>query len=163
RHHAAIAFCLNRLGGLPDQAVKHNEMALQSGFATAEVFNNLAFNCLSLNKRKEARENLDRALQLNEDLQAAHHNRAHLNLAEAFLKLGQPGPAAKRGDAYRDLTSGIDDIRKAIALGPKSAELYFDAARLCAMAARTDARWLADGMSYLEQSLDQGADPNKRF
>ena len=155
RNKAALGYCLNRAGGRPASARDYYEEAIKSGFATAEVYNNLGFNFLQSNKPIEARKALDRAIELDPKLQAAYHNRAFLVLS----KMNQLKPAAKDEEFYRDLKEGIADAKRAIDLGSPSAELYYDAACLCATAAGVEPRWAEPAFQFLTDALRQGYDP----
>jgi len=153
RSKAALAYCLNRTDGQSEVAIFYCRDAIKSGFATAEVFNNLGFNYLSLDKTKEAKQNLDRAIELDSGLQAAYHNRARVALVHALK------PMAQNKATYRSLLAGIDDANEAIAKGTASAELYFDAAHLCVLAARVEERWGATALKHVEECINQGFDP----
>jgi hypothetical protein len=68
-------------------------------------------------------------------------------------------PMAQDKEIYRSLVAGIDDAHEAIAKGTASAELYFDAARLCALAARVEQSWGTIALNHVEESINQGFDP----
>jgi hypothetical protein len=44
-------------------------------------------------------------------------------------------------------------------VGPGTADLAYDAARLCALAARRDPRWLEPALGYLEEAIGLGQNP----
>jgi tetratricopeptide (TPR) repeat protein len=158
RNKAALGYCLNRTGQ-DWSAVDHHKQAIAAGFATAEVYNNLGFSYLKVKKFKEAKDSLDRALQLAPDLQAAYHNRARVAYWDALEKFSRKGPLDKAKEIDRDLASGIADVQKAIGLGPASAELSLDAARLYSVAARLEDCWVMPALAHLEESLKQGTNP----
>jgi serine/threonine protein kinase/Tfp pilus assembly protein PilF len=159
RSKAALAYCLNRMDGRKEDAIEYYKAAIKSGFATAEVFNNLGFNYLRMNQTKEAKQCLDRAIDLDSALQAAYHNRARVALDHALFNLKDLKPMAQEKESYRSLVAGIDDAHEAIAKGTASAELYFDAARLCALGARVEQRWGTIALNHVEESINQGFDP----
>jgi serine/threonine protein kinase len=110
---ACLAYCLARLRSFTS-AVGRSQKAIQSGFATAEVYNNLGYCELQLNLLVTARQNLDKAVALNPSLGVAYYNRGLLDL--------------KRFVAGKPLENGLKDFDRAIELGPTSGTMYFDAA-----------------------------------
>ena len=160
RIKAALGYCLNRTGNDRGADVCYG-LAIELGFGNAEVFNNRGYGFRKLNRLKEARESLDRAIGLDPRLQAAHHNRALVAYTFALTKKNQLNPTAKDKEIYRDLESGIADAQAAIKLGSPSAELYFDAACLCALAAMVDPDWVSVAMQHLEQAVERGIDPKE--
>src|SRR5205823_4461546 len=111
-------YCLNRMpAGKPETAIKYHEAAIKAGFATAEVYNNLGYSYQLRNNPKEARKALDRAIELDANLQAAYHNRAFVTRSEIMPKAPKLKPNAKSDETYRVLKSGIADAQKAIAMG----------------------------------------------
>jgi Flp pilus assembly protein TadD len=147
--HACRAYCLQQLGQYHD-ASAHYERALEAGFATPVVYNNLGC-CYWLDRRLiEARTKLNRAIEIDEHLQAAYHNRALVDLDTAYA----------RGKDYFPHT-GIADIERAIDLGPTTAELYFDAARLYAVATRTKPTQIEPALQAIEHALDYGWPPQE--
>ena len=159
RNKAALGYCLNRLEQF-ESAAEYHKKAIQAGFASAEVYNNLGFCQLrSNNKLIEAKQSLDRALQLDPNLQAAYHNRALVAYQDAVNKISGKSPREKEGIDRDIILSGIADIQKAIVLGPGSTELSRDSARLYAVAACLDERWIPLALAHLEASIQQGTDP----
>jgi tetratricopeptide (TPR) repeat protein len=127
-------------------AVNFYEEAINDGFATAEVYNNLGYSLLeSRGPRQPVQRNLDAAVDLNPHLQAAFHNRA-LYYLRRFERDGKPLSAV-----------GIDDIQKAMRLGPESTELYRDAAFVHAAAKEHD----AEALDFLEKAIAMGQDPHE--
>lgn len=152
---AGIGYCLNRTNN-HQAANEYYQLAIQNGFSTAEVYNNLGYCQIKLGQLKEARHSLDQAIQRNEALQAAYHNRALLALGEAVKNPGQFSPNASMTPGYLALKSGIADAQKALDLGAGTAELHHDAARLYAVAARVEKHWVAQAMRHLEESVKLG-------
>ncbi len=150
RLSACIAYCLSR-EGQHATAVIENKRALDAGFVTAEVYNNLAYSQMSNSQLKEARENLAWAQDLKPRLPAACHNRLVLLKQELF-----------RNDLQR-----LAEVQPALDLAldacPESAELYGHAADLCAAAAlRTAERekdeWAELALTHLEHAAHLGLD-----
>jgi serine/threonine protein kinase/Tfp pilus assembly protein PilF len=107
------------------KAVQRYQQAIDVGFKSAEVFNNQGHSYLQLSKFNEARNCLKEAIKLNPQLTAAYHNRAWIGLRESDPDVG----------------CMITDIEKAIALSclnAETAQLYGDAACMCALAGQLD-------------------------
>ena len=64
----------------PEDAISQFEKAIQRGFATAEVHNNLGYCLMYRSRFAEAEMHLDKALQLKPNFQAAIHNRGMVPL-----------------------------------------------------------------------------------
>jgi tetratricopeptide (TPR) repeat protein len=160
---ACLGYCLHARGE-PRQAALLYQEALESGYATAELLNNLGAAELYLAQAAEAEQHLGRALALA-PLQAAYHNRAlvYLNLARQTPPAAPESAVASNADARREelLLKGIADAEKAMAVGLPSGELFYDAAQLCAVAGRSDRQWLGPALGYLDQALRYGVEPKK--
>ena len=115
---ASLAYCLGAAKFHKD-AIDWGREAIDAGYAVAEVHNNLGYSLGQLGNLDDARQQLDEAIRLDPALQAAFFNRAKVGLR-----------AALRGASPAD---AISDIERAILLGPPTAELYLDAARLHAL------------------------------
>jgi serine/threonine protein kinase/Tfp pilus assembly protein PilF len=146
RTKACMGYCANRLHQ-HTQAMHHYRQAIAAGYAPAAVFNNLGFSYLQARQLDPAEEPLNRAVSLDDHLQAAFHNRAVLDGLRAART---PHAIPKQG---------IDDIRKARDLGPVTAELTYNTARLYAVAAKQDRCWVQPALGYLEEAIAQGQDP----
>jgi tetratricopeptide (TPR) repeat protein len=116
---ACRAYCLAQMRSF-NNAVGRNQKAIELGFATAEVYNNLGYCELQLNLLVTARQNLDKAIALNPRLGVAYYNRGLLDL--------------RRVVAGKPLENGLKDFDRALELGPTSGTLYFDAACMNAAA-----------------------------
>jgi tetratricopeptide (TPR) repeat protein len=137
-----------------NQQLKHGaaallyEEAIQAGFATAEVYNNLGYSYLeSYQRLDKARKSLEKAIRLSPTLQAASYNRALVDLIQA-----------QRDPAYNP-EAGLSYIQKAIQLGPESAELFYNAALLYALAAKHDESQIEPALNCLQKAIAQGKDP----
>lgn|GEM_PF-5504456 len=123
RAMACFAYCASQLRD-HERAVDAGNVAVESGLATAEVYNNLGYSYLQWRRVREARECFDKALELKPTLQAARFNRAMLGLERSGQEWSE-GPE-----------SAIADIEQAIVNGPATSDLYWLAATLYATAAR---------------------------
>jgi serine/threonine protein kinase/Tfp pilus assembly protein PilF len=169
---ACLGYCLN-LTGQTSAAIAYHGRAIEQGWATAEVFNNLGYSHLRRHNLDDAERNLNRALCLKPDCAAAYYNRALVALkrVQAHPAFFAARPVAHDGRAEDSIPSevvahlerGIADVEKAIALGssPFAASLYYDAARLCAVASRRDPRLLPRALDYLSQAIAHGVDPKQ--
>jgi eukaryotic-like serine/threonine-protein kinase len=178
RIKACLGYCLNRMGQ-HRTAIDRYQKAIQAEFAPAEVYNNLGFSYLALNELEDARKNLDQALLVSPDLQAALHNRALVCYRQTFLGLqelellhvqGRKGRDARsveeeeeklRNMMGRFLETGMADIRHALRQDPLNSELLYDAARLHALAATRDPRLASSALLYLSEAVAQGANPRQ--
>ena len=165
------------MGGLTDQALFKATEALERGFATAEVYNNMAF-CFMLksDKTNQAEECLGKALAVNSKMQAAYHNRGFLRLQQACMARFDKMPDQQlkvlpAGDQRELLcrallAQGKADLGEALEVGPASMELYRDLARLHALSAnfpglRQPASPIDvdSALKYLHSAVEKGYDP----
>jgi serine/threonine protein kinase/Tfp pilus assembly protein PilF len=158
RNKAAMGYAVNRTNGKPEVAILWYNEAIKSGFSNAEIHNNLGVNYLRTGKLREAKDNLDQAIRLDDRLQMAYENRARYWISAAMKKMSNLKVGA---ESFGDLQSGIKDAQKAMTLGIASADLYFDAARLCALASQVESPWHKIGLDYLGKSLEQGLNPSR--
>ncbi|NQT11375.1 MAG: protein kinase [Planctomycetes bacterium] len=114
---ACQAYCRALEAHFPD-AIDCSEKAIDAGFATAEVYNNLGYSFLLANDFASAVPALNEAIKQDESLRPALHNRALAELRWA-PKQGRPV----------DARAGTD-IDNAIHAGPPNGALYLDAARV---------------------------------
>lgn len=138
---ACIGYCYSSLKQ-HSEAVIYYQQAIDAGYGTAEVYNDLGYSQSNLSKWGEAEKALTTALALNPELQAGYFNRAIVYLSLVRVK----------GNA--DL--GVADVEKAIAIGPVAADLLRDAACLYASAGNPDA-----ALDCLEQAIERGLDPSR--
>jgi Flp pilus assembly protein TadD len=149
RIKACLGYCSNLLG-IHEGAIFHYDEARELNFTTAEVLNNLGYSYTvwrnPLTKPDDALDRADefltQALKLDNRLQPAHYNRARVN-------------------SQRLPRQGLADIREAIKLGPVSAPLYWDAARLACLLATREGRQDPEIFDYLNAAIDNGLDPAK--
>jgi Flp pilus assembly protein TadD len=128
---AAIYFC--------DQAV-------QKGFQSPGVLNNMAVSHRQLGRLDIAEEYLQRAIAADEHLPAAHLNLVLVHLNRAARGLPVP-------------ESALVHARKAAQLCPPSAVLYRYVAALFACAAQERPELVQVAIEYLEKAVAQGLDP----
>jgi serine/threonine protein kinase/Tfp pilus assembly protein PilF len=168
RGWAGVAYCLS-LQGEYAAAQDIYEKALQEGFDSAEVRNNLAFCYLRRepDKLREVQRLLDRALADHPKLQAAYFNRAQLGYQEALACLSKydnaqrrhlPSAAPLRAELEKRLVHAYRDAGKALELGPASVELCRLTAWICALGVKQDDKWVGPCLTYLKQAVDAGAD-----
>ncbi len=137
------------LAGLSPECVRYSEQAVKAGYAAPEIYNNLGYAYLQLGHFGPAIDALSRAAELDEPLQAALHNRAWAEFRDSARNREPLNPAAGQ------------DIDRAIAAGPGTAYLYYDAAlihdRLGQESGQHDERKI---VGYLREALRRGADPS---
>jgi serine/threonine protein kinase/Tfp pilus assembly protein PilF len=156
RAKAGLAYCESRTGVDPRAVIEHLGEAITAKYETAAVRNNLGYSCLKTkNGLQKAKDHLDRAIELDDKLPAAYHNRALVALGKALL------PGTKDEQVLLSAKAGIADADKALALGTASAELHYDAACLCAVAARFEPQWTKAAIDHLDAAVRQGCDPKK--
>ena len=174
---ACMGYCFNNLFGKNDDAINCYQQAIAAGFNTAEVANNLGF---SLKTRKEygpALKQFDEALSKNPRLQQAFHNRALVRWTGSdgiLTKITELEKERKKTDAksramvksLSDETNALinlsmNDFEIAQQIGPPSARLSFDAAKLGGIAMRIDRQWADAALSHLKAALQLGLDPRQ--
>jgi len=146
RTSACLGYCFAR-DRQHEKAICHHERAIQAGYATAVVYNNLGYSQLQQSKVKQAKETLDKSIALDPRLSAARHNRG-MAIYQLYLRY-ELNPEA-----------GIEDFREAFRLGPPTAELCRDAAFLAA-AARLSPAWAQHALDYLDKAVDHGCSPGQ--
>ncbi len=118
---------------------------MEAGFESSAVLNNVGYCYLTQNKAKEALQSLDKAVQLDPNLQAAYHNRALVALIRVPNQIVDRIPR-----------QALADLAQAFALGPSSRELSMDAAFLYDVASRIDACWTERTFEYLQRAVQMG-------
>jgi tetratricopeptide (TPR) repeat protein len=140
------------------------EKALATGYESAALRNNLGYFHLKLGPAEKALESLDRAVALEATLQAAYHNRGCVYLLLETMRRATPGkrglPPATTATRDKLLNAALDDLTRAIDIGPPSAELYKDAAQACAELGLAHPELRARAVEYLARALDHGIDRN---
>jgi serine/threonine protein kinase len=143
--YAGMGYCF---GGLeqPKPAIKYYRLALEGGYSSPGLLNNLGYALIRTGQGDAAEQYLKQAIQQKSDLQAAHRNLVLVYLHRAIA--GKPLPKEAIGYA-----------RRAAEIGPPSTDLYRDVAAFFAVAARKDAELLPLATRYVEKALDCGLDP----
>jgi len=155
RNLAAMGFCCNGLNR-NDPALASYLKALELKFENAEIHNNIGYCLMKNGSLPEAVQSLDVAIRMKPDLALPYYNRALIAVNTVLLKRANAQGVAVAGQANQSVLNGIGDIQKAIKLGEDSANIYFDAARLCAIAAEADRTYAPQGITYLKLSLKRG-------
>lgn len=149
---ALVGYCRSRLAR-HEESIASFSKAVQEGFKSADLYNDRGYGEMNLLKLPEARQDFDEALRIAPNLQAAHYNRAMLALKEREAS----APAAIP-------ESALDDMKRAVELGPEGRQLYLDAAHLYAVAAQDvlpadPGGRTAQALSYLHKAYECGQDP----
>jgi tetratricopeptide (TPR) repeat protein len=118
---ATKAYQHNR-GHNPDKAILCYDLLRQTAYYPVMVLNNRAYTYIQRKEFKKARIDLDQAAQLDPNCQAVFYNRAML---ACYEQMDAPSNSSLPPQA-------LDDIERAIQLGPPSPMLYRDAALLYA-------------------------------
>jgi serine/threonine protein kinase/Tfp pilus assembly protein PilF len=127
-----------------ESAVTAGQRAVERGFATAEVYNNLAYSQMLSGHSKDANESLREALARGPGLAAAHHNRLVMLRRELLLNNSKRLPEV------------ADALQKAFDSAPESGELHKDAAELCAVAGNYVPAWDDVALTHLERAAALG-------
>jgi eukaryotic-like serine/threonine-protein kinase len=169
---AGRGYCMLRLKKRSVEQARHYfDEAIQQGFATAEVHNDLAY-CLLLQKDRlaEAEKHLDASLSLQPRFQAALHNRAMLRFTQVVKKAGgevpptqQRGPTPATVQAEQQcrawLQQANSDMRQGLELAPTSMELHRDACRLWTLSSAYDPNDKGEALQHLRNAVLAGCDP----
>ncbi|HZU38527.1 MAG TPA: serine/threonine-protein kinase, partial [Gemmataceae bacterium] len=145
RVDAALGYCFTVLKRYR-QAPAHYQAAIRHGFGTAVVYNDLGHVLWQLGQCQEAARSLDQAIAIDNHLQSAYYNRAKIALSV-------------RGRTSVPLEQGVADMREAIHLGPATARLYLDAARLHGFLMPTQPQHKIAVLHCLQRALQLGLDP----
>ena len=141
---ACQAYCWALERDFPGAIVLSSE-AIDAGFATAEVYNNLGYSHLCQGDFKSAMVALDEAIRQDESLQPALYSRA---LAEFRWALKERRPL--------DSKAGTD-IDNAVDAGPPNAGLYLNAARIYSRLGQESGAHREQVIRYLSEALQLGA------
>jgi serine/threonine protein kinase/Flp pilus assembly protein TadD len=150
---AALGYCYNVMGN-HDWAVGCYRIAIQKGFKTAVVFNNLGYSLkFTPDAGDEAALFLRKAIHTDPHLQPAYYNLATLQLKNAW------NDHDRRRISPEALKEGLAAMARAIELGPATAQLHLDAAYLWVLAARFEPRWKERALEHLDAAIDLGLPP----
>src|SRR5262249_23641853 len=129
RVYAAHAYCDAHLRCL-NEAIEEGNKALQAGFSSAAVYNNLGYSYYTgystdrANRCRKAEALLRQALAFAPHMPAGYLTRAHRDLIQSE---SEPPRSL--------LQTAVVDVQKAVEIGPVNAELYYLAAKVLAKAA----------------------------
>ena len=173
RNKAGIGYSLNLGSPAPESALEAYRQAVDAGFGTAAVYNNMGYCCHRLGLLEDAERWLQQAIEADPSLASAYHMRALAVLTQArrdfptlLLAVAHPNrkfePAPKslrtKDAALARLRDGIADAKKAMAMGSPSGELDFLAAQLYAFGASLDASWVEPALTHLKAAGKHGYD-----
>lgn len=144
---AAVGYCFSKLGNY-FVAIQHYQEALAQGVNTVAVMNNLGFSLQQLKRPTESHRWLTEAIRVSSNVQAPFVNRAVLDLQEV-----------SRNKGYIPL-QGMEDIQRAIEIGPKSGQLFYFAAWLSVLTCQRDQSSFESVLDFLCRAVDCGFDPD---
>jgi eukaryotic-like serine/threonine-protein kinase len=143
---ACEGYCLDRLR-YRREAIAAYRIALNEGYKRpALLYNNIGFSSLALGQEREAIGALQRALEIDDRLQAAHVDLIAVHIRAALH--GQPIP-----------TVAFASATKAIEIGPCTADLYHDVTALYALAAKQDHALAPVAIEYAAKAIELGLSP----
>ena len=148
---AGLGYCYSAMGNHL-LAVSSYRSAINRGFKTAVVFNNLGYSLMCTQAGDdEAAQYYQKAITADPRLQIAYYNQATLALKKACNQQVPISPEALR--------EGVKAIAKAIELGPETGQIHLDAARLWVLAAKIEPRWEELALEHLGAAIDRGLPP----
>jgi len=127
--------------------INRSRQAINAGFATAEVYNNVGYSQLQEGEFDSAIENLNQAINLAPGMKRAYHNRA---FAEFLWAIRQRRPV--------DLQAA-EDINCAIGAGSENPFAYYDAALIYSRLDEDPDRHGRRIVGYLCDALQRGLSP----
>jgi tetratricopeptide (TPR) repeat protein len=149
---AALAYSYSATGDDYALAASHYKSAINRGFKTAVVCNNLGYSLLWTKEGDDAAAKwLREAITADPHLQIAYYNQARLALKKAMKDRDRVSP--------HDLKEGLTAIGRAIELGPATAQVHLEAARLYVVAAKIEPRWQELALDHLAAAIDRGLPP----
>jgi tetratricopeptide (TPR) repeat protein len=141
---AAGAAYMLTLSSKYEDAIAAGNRAIERGFRTAEVYNNIAYCHMLRYRFTAAEQSLAEALGLDPTLAAAHHNRLWLLRRDLGLRKFERLPEVR----------GI--LSNALDGAPESIELYELAAEVCAAAGAKEPGWDALCLNQLQRAVELG-------
>lgn len=142
---AAMGFC-RAARGLHKEAIFYYLKAIDAGYATAAVYNNLGYSYYRIGQTDEALKNINRASEFDTNLQAPFLNRATFELNKALSNGGELP------------TNVYQDVSHAIKLGPPSGELFYEAATIYARGVEANSKFRDMTFEFLTQAVLHGYD-----
>lgn len=128
------------------EALAFYDVALRLGFESPALRNNMGFSYAQLSRLREAEESLERALRNDENLPAADHN-----LLLVWLKRASSGGSMPPG--------ALPHVTRAIAIDPPSADLFCNAAAVCAILGQEKPALIENAIEHLRTGIHYGLEP----
>jgi serine/threonine protein kinase len=141
---ACKGYCLSRLGQ-DKQAAMFYRRAIDGGYDSPAVQNNLGYSLLQLGQLDQAEDYLRKAAQAD-DARAAY-----LNLVVVYVRQALAGKAIS--------SEAVFHARRAEKIGPPSGELYRNLALFYTLAAKQDAAWEESAIDCIVHAVAHGIDP----
>jgi eukaryotic-like serine/threonine-protein kinase len=141
---ASLGYCSNRLAH-DRVAARFYSQALEAGYASPVVLNNLGYCWLKFGQLEDAEACLRRAILADGNLQAAHHNLVLVFLQQVYTGKTIPPEA-------------FEHARRAEETGPASAELCRDLAFLYALASQRNAALAKPAAGLVAKAVALGID-----
>jgi serine/threonine protein kinase len=157
RASAALGYVLTQGANHPAAIDAYNR-ATERGFATAEVYNDMAYSQMRVGdpatRYAEADASLRQALAIKPRLSAAHHNRLCVLKHDLLPRAKGPGLLALSRPPR--LVEVSELLANALDGAPESVELHEDAAEVCAAAGTYLPGWDDAAVSHLERAVALG-------
>jgi serine/threonine protein kinase/Flp pilus assembly protein TadD len=123
------------------------EKAIENGFATSEVYQNLAYCLMHMpGDEDQALVALKKAIALDPNNQRAYYHRARL---EIKLLIVQPAKNVLTRD-------GLAALQKMFAIGPATGLMHLEAARYYVLAHKLEPRWKELALDHLHHAIQNG-------
>ena len=143
RSNACAAYCFANLKQY-DNAVAESHQAIQRGYKSARLYSNLAY-CLARSANwDDAIESATDAIAIDDESQTAYYVRACALLSKIRAN---PTPLVEQAAA---------DIQRAIELGPRSKELFFEAACIEYVRVKVNPQHVSLAPMYLADAVQMG-------
>ncbi len=137
------AYCLTELKDISNAISRYNTALRENHPSPAILHNNLGYCHLAAGEITKAQKHLAEAIRLDAGLQVAH-----FNMAVCYVKKALRGaPLSAKAMVH---------ARKAIEIGPDTADLYWVAAQLCAITARNDPSEVGQAQKFILRALECG-------
>jgi len=143
---ACMGYCLSKMN-YHKEAIDSYRNASDLGYNSAAMLNNMGFSYIQIRRLDAAEECLQRAVELDSELQIAYHNLVIVSLNRALGGQGVPEQA-------------LGYARRSLATGEPSADAYVSAAALYAVAGQQDPRWIRPAIEHLERAYSLGFHPS---
>lgn len=144
--YAATAYCLAKTQYF-DNAVYHADQAITLGFNNAIIWHIRGYSSFRARNKLRTLESLDRAIELDPNLQQAWASRAFVHLSRVVNTKQVPEAA-------------MIDVERAVELAPDSMETLRLAAHVYTRGAELDPQWTDEALHYLKAAIDHGMDPS---